>query len=159
MQNYLVNIAEQAALQEQKLKEKMLTAELEPAGFENAMRNMQNEAEIFREANVPLFTKENELGIEYNQIVGAQSVVWEGEELTITQLKLKLQSDDRAEREAVWKAIAERRLADRPALNALDGPLRPLWWPLHRIHDQPDRVVRRPRTTTVRGPILKRAVP
>ncbi len=126
LQHFMVNIAEPAASQEQKLKEKLLTTELTPAGFENAMRNVQTEAEIFREANVPLFTKEQELGIEYNQIVGAQTVIWEGEELTITQLKLKLQSDDRDLREAVWKAIAERRLADRPTLNTLWAKFLPL---------------------------------
>ncbi|MBA3869759.1 MAG: hypothetical protein H0X30_11485 [Anaerolineae bacterium] len=57
LQNFMVNIAEPAASQEQKLKEKMLNSELTPAGFENAMRNIQTEAEIFREANVPLFTR------------------------------------------------------------------------------------------------------
>ncbi|MBA3869760.1 MAG: M3 family oligoendopeptidase [Anaerolineae bacterium] len=58
--------------------------------------------------------------------MGAQTVIWEGQELTITQLKLKLQTDDRSVREAVWKAIAERRLADRPALNALWEKFLPL---------------------------------
>src|SRR6185503_14405458 len=106
-QNFMVNIAEPVAPQEQKLKEKLLASELEPAGFENALRDMHNETEIFREANVPLFTQEREQAIQYNQIVGAQTVVWEGEELTITQLKLKLQTDDRNVREAIWKAIAE----------------------------------------------------
>jgi len=119
LQNFMVNIVEPSASQEQKLKEKLLNSELVAAGFENAMRNIQTEAEIFREANVPLFTQENDLDIEYNQIVGAQTVVWEGQELTITQLKRKLETDDRGVREAVWKAIADRRLADRPALNEL----------------------------------------
>ncbi len=119
LQNFMVNIAEPVSIEEQKLKEKLLRSELAPMGFENAMRNIQTEAEIFREANVPLVTEERKLSLEYNQVVGAQSVIWEGQELTITQLKLKLQSDDRSVREAVWKAIAERRLADRPALNNL----------------------------------------
>ena len=126
LQNFMVTIAEPAASQEQQLKEKLLASELEPAGFENALRNMRTEANIFREANVPLFTQERELGIAYNQVVGAQPVVWEGVELTITQLKLKLQTDDRSVREAVWKAIAKRRLADRPALNELWAKFLPL---------------------------------
>jgi oligoendopeptidase F len=98
----MVNIAEPVSIEEQKMKEKLLRSELTPAGFENAMRDIQNEAEIFREANVPLVTEERNLSLEYNQIVGAQTVVWEGEELTITQLKLKLQTDDRDLREKVW---------------------------------------------------------
>jgi oligoendopeptidase F len=126
LQSFMVNIAEPSSIQEQKMKEKLLSSEIEPVGFENALRNMVTEAEIFREANVPLFTQERELGIQYNQVVGAQTVTWEGEELTITQLKLKLQTDDRGLREAVWKAIAERRLADRAALNDLWTKFLPL---------------------------------
>ncbi len=126
LQNFMVNIAEPSATHEQQLKEKLLASGLEPVGFENALRNMRTEAAIFREANVPLFTREQELSLEYNQIVGAQTVVWEGEELTITQLKLKLQTDDRAQREAIWKAIADRRLADRPALDVLWTKFLPL---------------------------------
>ncbi len=126
LQNFMVKIVEPAAIQEQKMKEKLLSSELEPVGFENALRNMVTEAEIFREANVPLVTQERELAIQYNQIVGAQTVVWEGQELTITQLKLKLQTVDRGLREAVWKAIAERRLADRPTLNELWTKFLPL---------------------------------
>lgn len=119
LQHFMVNVAEPASIQEQKLKEKLLASGLEPVGFENALRNMRTEAAIFREANVPLVTKERELGIEYNQIIGAQTITWEGQDLTITQAKLKMQTDDRGVREAVWKAIADRRLADRPALNEL----------------------------------------
>ena len=57
LQNFMVNIAEPTASQEQKLKEKLLRSELAPEGFENAMRNIVTEAEIFREANIPLFTQ------------------------------------------------------------------------------------------------------
>ncbi|MCA0454104.1 MAG: M3 family oligoendopeptidase [Chloroflexi bacterium] len=126
LQNFLKNIAEPAAIAEHKLQEKILASGLEPVGFEIALRNMRAEAADFREANVPLVTKERELSLEYNQIVGAQTVTWEGEELTITQVKLKMQTDDRSVREAVWKAIAARRLADRSALNTLWTKFLPL---------------------------------
>jgi len=41
-------------------------------------------------------------------------------------VKLKMQTDDRSVREAVWKAIAARRLADRSALNTLWTKFLPL---------------------------------
>ena len=125
-QNFMVNIGEPASLQEQKLKEKFLASGLEPKGFAIALRNMRSEANIFSAENVPLFTKEQDLIIEDNQIIGAQTVTWNGEEKTIIQLKQLLHSDDRTQREQVWKAISERRLADRPAMNALWTKLLPL---------------------------------
>src|SRR5512135_440680 len=38
----------------QKLKQKLLKSQLEPAGFEIPLRNMRAEADLFREANLPL---------------------------------------------------------------------------------------------------------
>ncbi len=116
---YLQQISEPAQTAEQRLKEKLLASGLNPVGFELPLRNMRAEAAIFREANVPLSTEENKLGTEYDRIIGAQTVQWAGEERTLTQMKPVLQSDDRATREQAWRLIAERRLRDRPALNAL----------------------------------------
>ncbi len=116
---WLQDIEEKVQPAEQKLKEKLLASGLEPAGFEIPLRNMRNEAAIFREANVPLVTQESKLTNEYNRIIGAQTVVWENEERTLIQMKPVFQSDDRAVREKAWKLLSERRLADREALNAL----------------------------------------
>ncbi len=119
LQTMMVNIAEPSQIAEQKLKEKLLASGLTPVGMEIPIKNLQTEAELFTEANVPLFTQEVELGLRYDRISGAQTVVWEGEERTLIQLKTLLQSDDRALREMVWRKIAERRLQDRAALNEL----------------------------------------
>jgi oligoendopeptidase F len=116
---WLQDIDEPLQAAEQKLKEKLLGSGLEPAGFEIPLRNMRSEAEIFRQANVPLFTQESKLTNEYNRIIGAQTVMWEGEERTLIQLKPVFQSDDRSVREKAWRLLSERRLADRDALNAL----------------------------------------
>jgi oligoendopeptidase F len=111
---------------EQKLKEKLLASGLDPVGFEIPLRNMRTEAEIFREANVPLSTQERKLMDEYNRIIGAQTIIWEGEERTLIQLKPIFQSDDRATRERAWRLVSQRRLADREALNTLWQQLLPL---------------------------------
>jgi oligoendopeptidase F len=94
--------------------------------MEIPLKNLRTEAELFTEANVPLFTQEVELGLRYDRISGAQTVVWDGEERTLIQMKPLLQSDDRALREIVWRRIAERRLQDRAALNALWTEFLPL---------------------------------
>jgi oligoendopeptidase F len=94
--------------------------------MEIPLRNMRTEAEIFNEANVPLFTQEQQKSITYNQIIGAQTVEWEGKEVTLTQLKPVMQSDDRSQREQAWRLIAARRLADRDKLNYLWQEFLPL---------------------------------
>ena len=80
---------------------------------------MRAEVEIFQEDNLPLLTQELKLGNEYNKIIGAQTVTWEGEEITLAQLKPVYQKTDREKREQAWRMAANRQLADREAINEL----------------------------------------
>ena len=80
----------------QALKEKLLSSGLQPEGFEIPLRNMRVEAEIFREENLALLSEEKKLGNEYDEIIGAQTVMWEGVEVTPTQLEPVSLSQDRA---------------------------------------------------------------
>ncbi len=109
--------ATQAA--EQRLKEKLLTSGLEPAGFDLPLRKMRTEAAIFSPANLPLFTEEQKLANQYNKIIGAQTVQWQGQERTLLQLQPVYQETDRARREEAWRLSAARQLADRAAINEL----------------------------------------
>jgi oligoendopeptidase F len=102
---------------EQPLRQKLLSSGLEPEGFAIPLRNMRAEAALFREENVPLLSEESQVANEYTKITGVQTVQWQGEERTLRQLQPVLQSADRAEREQVWRLIAERQLADRAAIN------------------------------------------
>jgi oligoendopeptidase F len=117
---FLENIFPHAQEEEQKLKQKLLSSGLEPAGFEIPLRNMRTEAAIFREANIPLFTEERKLGTEFDEIVGAETVQWEGKDLTLTQVRaIYTQSADRDLRERAWRLSAQRQLADREKINEL----------------------------------------
>jgi oligoendopeptidase F len=104
---------------EQQLKQKLLKSQLEPADFEIPLRNLRAEAALFREANLPLLVENRKLGSEYNKIVGAQTVSWEGQELTLQQIRPIAQNPDRAVRERAWRLASDRWLADRTALNDL----------------------------------------
>jgi oligoendopeptidase F len=104
---------------EQQLKQKLLDSGLEPDGFQIPLRNMRTEVDLFREANLPLLSEEQKLRAEYDRIIGSQTVVWAGEEITLTRLKPVLGDDDRSVRETAWRLASERQLADRDALNAL----------------------------------------
>ncbi len=116
-QTYLSDVIEPSQLAVQSLKEKLLASGLTVLNFEIPLRNMRTEADLFREANVPLFTEEQKLGNEYDKLVGAQTVTWEGKEITLIQLKAVFHEDDRAKREEAWHLMSERRLADREAIN------------------------------------------
>ncbi|MBP7688281.1 MAG: M3 family oligoendopeptidase [Thermoflexales bacterium] len=104
---------------EQQLKQKLLDSGLQPIGFEMPLRNLRAEAELFREANLPLILQGRKLGQQYNKIVGAQSAQWQGQELTLQQLRPIGLSADRSIREQVWRLSSERWLTDRGAINAL----------------------------------------
>jgi oligoendopeptidase F len=103
----------------QNLKTRLLSSGLQPAGFEVALKGMRTETEIFREANIPLFTQEQKLSNEFNQVIGAQTVEWQGKELTIPQMRPLFLENDRDLREKAWRLAAERQLADREKLNTL----------------------------------------
>lgn len=116
---FLEQVYPNAQAAEQRLKEKLLTSGLRPPGFEVALRRMAVEAEIFRSANLPLLAEERKLSAQYNKIIGAQTVTWEGQEITLQQVRRLLQTPQREQRESLWRLAAERQLADCPALNDL----------------------------------------
>ena len=104
---------------DQKLKEKLLASGLEPAGFEVPLRDLRAEINLFREVNLPLLAREMKLSAEYDKIIGAQTVEWEGREATILQLQPVYQDLDRDRRERAWRLAAARQLADREVINRL----------------------------------------
>jgi oligoendopeptidase F len=118
-QAFLDGIYPLAQAANQKLKEKFLASGLEPDGFAIPLRNMRAEAELFREANLPLLSEEKKLSTEYDRIKGNQTVDWQGRELTIMQLLPVYQDPDRVVREGAWRMAAARQLTDRQAINDL----------------------------------------
>ena len=102
---------------EQKLKEKLLASGLTVPEFEIPLRNMRAEAEIYREENLQLLVEEEKLGIAHDQVMGAQTLKWQGEEKTARQMEIVLREIDRETRKKGWELLAERQLADRDVIN------------------------------------------
>jgi oligoendopeptidase F len=123
---YLDNIYSKSEMHEQKLKEMLLGTRLEPAGFDIPLRNIRSDYKLFREENLPLLTEEQKLGTEFDKIVGAQTVEWEGEEKTVSGLSPYLISPDRNIREKAWKAQMTRIFTDREKYNDLWKKFLPL---------------------------------
>jgi len=116
---FLENIYPATQSANQELREKLLASGLEPTGFEIPLRKMHTEASIFREENLNLLIDDRKLGSEYNKIIGAQTVKWKGEELTIQQMRPVMLTSDRSLRERLWFLSYERQLADRQKINDL----------------------------------------
>lgn len=116
---FLDEIYPKAEESDQRLKEKLLALGVVPEGFEIPFRKMRTDAELFREANLPLKTQEQKLDMEYAKIVGAQTVEWEGKEVTVTQMRPVYQETDRELREKAWRITAQRQLEDSRALEEL----------------------------------------
>jgi oligoendopeptidase F len=106
---------------EQGLKKKLIEASVSVQGFGMPMLRMRTEAELFREENLPIMVEEHKLSMEYDKIIGAQTVEWEGKELTLAQLRPVYQTTDRPLRERAWRLAAQRQLQDRETISALWG--------------------------------------
>ena len=97
----------------------LLEAISKEPGYEIMLRTIKKDLEIFREENIPLNTEIQQLSQEYGAIYGDMTVSIDGKELTLPQAGVLLQSNDRKEREEVYKKISERRLEDKDKLNQL----------------------------------------
>jgi oligoendopeptidase F len=116
---FLDEIYPQAQAADQRLKQKLLDNGIEPTDFEIPLRNMRTQAELFREANLPLLSEELKLANEYARVISLQTIQWEGQELTIDQVIPLLQANDRSKRAEVWRLARQRQLADREAINEI----------------------------------------
>jgi oligoendopeptidase F len=102
---------------DQKLKEKLLASGMEPAGFEEPLRKMRMEAEIFRRENIPLQVEEQKLNTEHDKVMGAQTVIWQGRERTARYMEKVLRELYRNLRQQGWELLAKRQLDDREVIN------------------------------------------
>jgi oligoendopeptidase F len=116
---FLDEIRPKAKSAEQGLKEKLLSSGINPDGYRVAIRDMRAQAEIYREENQTLLSEEKKLVVQYDKIIGAQTVNWDGEQVPLPQLQPVYEEVDRKRREKAWRLSAARRLADRQALNEL----------------------------------------
>lgn len=123
---------------DQTLKEKLLESGLEPEGFEEPLRRMRVEAEIFRKENIPLQVEEQKLVTEHDKVMGAQTVNWRGEEKTVKQMETVLRENDRETRRAGWELLSKRQLDDRESINACWSKFMELRLKMAKNADQPD---------------------
>lgn len=121
--NFIENIEPNYRRAEQALKERLLTlvSDDEALGPDMAvtLRKMRNQADLFREANIPLFTELAKLGNEFDKVTGGLKADWNGEEKNLSQLDTFLLDEDRAVRERAWKTIMGLWQSKRDELNII----------------------------------------
>ena len=98
-------------------------------GYDIMIRSLLKDIEIFREENIPLFTKIQTETQKFSQISGAMTVQVDSKEITLQQAAVFLQSTDRNKREEVYYKVAERRYTDH-------GPLGDLFTELVNLRHQ-----------------------
>lgn len=131
----------QAQVAIQSLKERLLKVDPESAGLEDmamVLRNMQNEASLFRQENIPLFTEAAKLENEYDKITGSLETVWDGEKKNLSQLGFYLNDKDRAVRQEAWQTISKLWLSERETLNGIYAKLLPLRQQMAKNANLPD---------------------
>jgi oligoendopeptidase F len=118
-EQYMQHVYRPTEAADQELKIKLLNSGLRPEGYKMQMLAFEAEREIFRKENLPLLTKHESIASDYDRLIGAQTVQWDGEELTLTQLSPQLKDPDRDIREKAWSLAAKRRLKDRERINEI----------------------------------------
>lgn len=87
--------------------------------METTLARFRTSIEIFREANVAIFSELEELSARYQRITGSMMVEWEGQERPLPQLQPFLKSADRAVRERAFRAAASPYIDKRNELARL----------------------------------------
>lgn len=125
---YYANIMCNSEIYEFKCSKKYYDSELKkevPAEkYAHFDRIISNAIEMFREENSPLKVKEQELYTKYSSIMSQLTVIYKGEEKTLTQLSVHMKNPDRAVREEVWHLMMDRLKQTADELNALFDELK-----------------------------------
>ena len=90
-----------------------------PPYYQILLRETRMDVSLFREENIPLGTELAKLSQRYEEICGAMTVEFEGEERTLQQMAKFLQVTDRDVRERAWRAITARRAQDAEEIDTL----------------------------------------
>ena len=89
-------------------------------------RKWQADVDVFRPANVPLETQITKLVTEYDEVSGAMTVDFRGQNLTLAQLGRFQEQPDRPTRREAFEAGLNRRLQDRETIDSLFDRLLPI---------------------------------
>jgi oligoendopeptidase F len=102
---------------EKKIYQSPFFSELPDERYQQLKKQYKRDIELFREENVDLEAKISTLSSQFSQCVGRLMVTLNGEQMTLPQAAVYLESPDRAVREQTYLAFIETRQTARAELN------------------------------------------
>lgn len=125
--DFLEEISENVKAADDRLKRRFLASpflsKLPSERYLILVRSLQNDVDLFREANIPLETEESKLSQGYQKLIGSLMVQFEGIERTMQQMGRYLEDPNRDLRESAWKAMVARRLVEKESLEKIFNQL------------------------------------
>ena len=120
---WINDISPKAAPYTHKLNLKLInspfTNDLDFEKYKIYLRGVRQNIKLFREENIPLFTKMEKKQQEYGAIFAKMSVEINGQEMTLQKATALLKGTDRKKRKEVYDKISERTLKDEVLLDNL----------------------------------------
>ena len=124
--DFITNVQPPSSIADQALKERLLAFDgvdeamaVMATSMSLALRDMRNEADLFREENVPLLTQLNKLDNAYDKLTGGLTAVFDNEEKNLSQLRALFQNKDRDVRHRAWTMLMGLWGGKRGELNQL----------------------------------------
>lgn len=82
-------------------------------------RSLKTAIELFKEENIELETKTQQLAQHYSSIIGKQTISYKEQEFTMPQAAKLLKENDEDVRQTVWQLISSRRMQDAEELESI----------------------------------------
>ena len=119
VENVEPELAKIGDLLNRKLAESPYADQLNSEEYKVLLRDTRMDLALFREENIPLSTELTKLGQRYNEICGAMTVEFDGEERTMQQMGKYLQVNEREVRENAYKTVWKRRYQDAEEIDEI----------------------------------------
>ncbi len=90
-----------------------------PEDYSVLRRSIEMQVRLFREENIARETEEARLSQQYQKVIGAMTVDFDGREQTLAQVSRVLEEPDRERRRSAWERMARRRAQDAETLEEI----------------------------------------
>ena len=119
VENVQPELAKMGDMLNRKFAENQYADQLDSEEYNVLLRDTRMDLALFREENIPLGTELTKLGQRYNEICGAMTVEFDGEERTMQQMGKYLQVNEREVRENAYKTVGKRRFQDAEEIDEI----------------------------------------
>jgi oligoendopeptidase F len=87
--------------------------------FSLVVRSIKNTLELYKENNLTLKAEADIISTQYDKITGSIMINYEGKELTLSQARKELESDDRQKRKELWSLISQKQFEHKDDIEAV----------------------------------------